>query len=766
MAQKRYTISGFIKDGNSGEDLIYANIFNKDNQLEGVTSNVYGFYSLSLEPGDYTLVSSYVGYQDLEFEISLTKDTVLNLEIWSGTTFDSVIVVKDERSDENVESTQMGTIELDVKALKKLPAILGEVDILKTIQLLPGVQTAGEGTTGFFVRGGGVDQNLILLDEAVVYNAGHLLGFFSVFNADALKKTTLIKGGMPANYGGRISSVLDIQMRDGNDEKFGIEGGIGIVSSRLTFHGPIVPKKGSFLISGRRTYLFDLAQPFLEETEFKGTNYYFYDLNVKAKYQVSSKDRLFLSGYFGRDVLNFKNPERGFVFDMPYGNATATLRWNHIFNDQLFMNCTLIYNDYDFSISGGQERFAFKLYSGIRDFGGKISLDYYPHPRHQIKAGFDYTHHQFTPNRAEAFSGEDAFIIDPDIKYGHEMGLYLLDQWKISKIFSINAGIRFSMFQQLGPYEGKLDTNRTYKPFEPVSTYFGIEPRISAKASISAHSSIKAGITLGRQYIHLVTNSTSTLPTDLWVPSTEIVRPQWGLQYALGYFHNFFDNAIEASVEVFYKDLFNQLDYSENYTQTPDTDVEDQFISGRGRAYGLELFLRKQKGRFTGWIAYTLSRSERDFNQILGGPYPTGFDRTHDLSVVLSYDFTDWFTVSSTFVLGSGAPYTPIKSVYLVNFTPTLEYGLRNSARLPLYHRLDLSLSFRITKKNKPFESDLVLSVYNVYNRANVFFTYTVPETDALSGQVELKSYLVSIFPIIPSITLNFKWKQPDKKKK
>jgi len=762
FAQKRVTLSGYVKDAVTGEDLIYANVYNKANNLDGVTTNIYGFYSLSLMPGEYTIVASYIGYEDQEIVINLQNDTTFNIELSSGATFDSVIVVTDERGNTNVESTQMGTIELDMASIKKLPALMGEVDILKTIQLLPGVQSGGEGTAGFFVRGGGIDQNLVLLDEAVVYNAGHLLGFFSVFNSDAIKKATLIKGGMPANYGGRISSVLDIQMKDGFNERFGIEGGIGLISSRLTVQGPIVPKKGSFIISGRRTYAFDLAQPFLTETAFNGTNYYFYDLNIKAKYQISDRDRIFLSGYFGRDVLALKNPDRGFNFDMPYGNATATLRWNHIFGDKLFMNFIFVYNDYDFSVSGGQETFSFKLNSGIRDFGGKVSFDYYPNPRHQIKFGADYTYHTFTPNRAEAFSGDEPFIIDPEKKRSHEAGIYITDNWKISKIFSVNVGLRFSLFQQVGPYTTK-DSSRTYGMLEPVKTYYGIEPRFSGKATISKSSSIKAGVTLGRQYVHLVTNSTSTLPTDLWVPSTENVKPQWGLQYALGYFHNFFNNTLEASVEVFYKDLFNQLDYSENFTQTPDTDIEEQFISGRGRAYGIELLVRKQKGRFTGWVSYTLSRSERTFDAIRGKTFVAGFDRTHDLSVVASYDVTDWFTVSSTFVLSSGAPYTPIKSIYLLNFAPTLEYGLRNSARLPMYHRLDLSLSFRLTKKNKPFQADAVLSVYNVYNRQNVFFTYTAPETDALSGQVELKSYQVSLFPIIPTITFNFRWKQPKK---
>ncbi len=356
-AQKRVTLSGYVKDANTGEDLIYANVYNEANTLDGVTTNLYGFYSLSLLPGKYTIIASYIGYQDTKFELDLQRDTVFNMELSMGATFDSMIVVTDKRGNTNVESTELGTVELSMAEVKKLPAFMGEVDLLKTIQLLPGVQSGGEGTAGFFVRGGGIDQNLVLLDEAVVYNAGHLLGFFSVFNADAIKKATLIKGGMPANYGGRLSSVLDIQMKDGDDERFGVEGGIGLVSSRLTLEGPIVPKKGSFIISGRRTYAFDVAQPFLTETAFSGTNYYFYDLNVKARYQVSDRDRLFVSGYFGRDVLNLNNPNRGFSITMPYGNATATLRWNHIFDDKLFMNFVLVYNDYDFSIGGAKNNF-------------------------------------------------------------------------------------------------------------------------------------------------------------------------------------------------------------------------------------------------------------------------------------------------------------------------------------------------------------------------------------------------------------------------
>lgn len=761
---QQYTLSGYLRDAATGEDLVFANIYDKNAPINGVTTNMYGFYSLTLKAGTYSIVASYTGYVSNIVEINLQGDTTIDIRLSDGVSIDSVIVVTAERGDANIESTEMGTVELDMAAVRKLPALMGEVDVLKTIQLLPGVLSSGEGTSGFYVRGGGVDQNLILLDEAVVYNSGHLLGFFSVFNSDAIKRTTLIKGGMPANYGGRLSSVLDIQMKEGNKKRFAVQGGIGLVSSKLTFEGPFANNKASFMISGRRTYLFDIAQPFLKGTSFEGTNYYFYDLNLKANAQITRNDRLFLSGYFGRDVLNLKNPDRGFDLNMPWGNATGTLRWNHLFNDKLFMNTLFVYNEYDFSISGGQQDFQFKLNSGIQDWGTKVSFDYYPNPRHQVKFGLDYTYHILTPNRAEAFSGGEGFEILPEPKYAHEIGTYISDKWKINTRLSINYGIRFSAFQQVGPYIGKVNAGNNYAILEPVKTYYGVEPRFNGKYSLSPKSSVKLGVTMGRQYLHLVSNSTSTLPGDLWVPSTEIVAPQWGMQYAGGYFHNFLGNMLEASVEVYYKDLYNQLDYSESYIQDPNTDIEDEFIAGKGRAYGAEFFLRKQKGALTGWIAYTLSKSERIFEGIKGRVYPSGFDRTHDLSVVAAYDITKRMSVSATFILGSGAPYTPIKSVYLMNLQPTLEYGLRNSARLPLYHRADCSVSYKLNKKERPFESTLVLSIYNIYNRKNVFFTYTDPQTDALSGAVTLNSYQVSLFPIIPSISWNFKWSQSRRK--
>jgi len=756
LEAQKVTLSGYIKDADTGEDLIYATVFAKESN-SGCTSNEYGFYSLSLDKGVHSIVVNYAGYSPMELSIELLIDSSLNIKLSTGDLqIDSAVIITAQRNNANVEDTKMGTIELQMDQIKKLPVLLGEVDVLKTIQLLPGVLSATEGNAGFFVRGGGVDQNLLLLDEAVVYNAGHLLGFFSVFNSDAIKNTTLIKGGMPANYGSRLSSVIDVQMKDGNKNNYVLEGGIGAIASRLTFQGPIVKDKSSFIVSARRTYVFDIAQPFLRGTNFEGTNYYFYDLNLKANYTLSKKDRLFLSGYFGRDVLNLNNPKRDINFKLNWGNATGTLRWNHLFNERLFMNAMFIFNDYDFSSGGSQDQFSFKLQSGVRDWGGKVSFSYYPNPKHQIKFGADYTHHTFTPNIANATSGEEAFIIAPDKKYGQETGIYLLDDWKINARFSVNIGFRGSMFQQLGPYTSASDSAE-YRPFQTVKTFWGAEPRFSSKFTVDRTSSIKLGITLGRQYIHLVSNSATTLPTDLWVPSSEQVKPQWGTQYALGYFRNFKNDMYETSVELYYKDLYNQLDYSEYFTQNIDTRVENEFVSGRGYAYGAEFFVRKNQGALTGWISYTLSRSTRNFEAILGNVYPTRFDRLHNLAIVASYDYKRW-NFSATFVYGTGAPYTPIRSLYLVGFTPITEYGTRNSARLPDYHRADVSISLNLNKKPKNFESTLVLSAYNVYNRRNVFFTYTVPESDARAGTVELKSYRVSLFPIIPSLTWNFKW--------
>ncbi|MCB0644043.1 MAG: TonB-dependent receptor, partial [Phaeodactylibacter sp.] len=627
--------------------------------------------------------------------------------------------------------------------------------------LLPGVLSGGEGNTGFYVRGGGPDQNLILLDEAVVYNSGHLLGFFSVFNADAIKSTKLYKGAMPAEYGGRLSSVVDVRMREGNNKYHRIEGGLGLVASRITAQGPLQKDKSSYILSGRRSYAFDLAQPFIKNTDFAGTNYNFYDLNTKVNYQFSDRDRLYLSGYFGRDVLRYQSGERAFYFDMTYGNATATLRWNHLLSDKWFMNFSLIFNDYDFELAGGQAEFGADVYSGIRDWNAKLDLDYSPGTKHYLQLGSQYTYHRITPSIATATNGEIEFSNDLQPQYAKEAGWYVQDEWRLHPSLAVNMGLRLSYFQRLGPYTSKSN-GQVYEQGEPAEDYWGLEPRLTLRWRTGRNSSIKGGLARTYQYLHLVSNSTSTLPLDVWVPSSELVKPQIGWQYGIGYFQNLFSDNYETAVEVYYKDLQNQIDYRENYVNNVADDLESQFVFGTGRSYGVELFFKKRFGDLNGWIGYTWSKTERIFPEINQGlPYPTTYDRRHDVSVVGNYQLSDRWSFGAIFVYGTGNAFTPLKSLYLIEQNLTVEYGGRNSARLPAYHRLDLSATFTPkpeAARQRRFYSDWTFSIYNVYNRQNPFFVYYYLDTDLNAGSAKASAYQVSLFPIIPSVSWNFRW--------
>jgi len=767
-AQQKYTLSGYISDASNSENLIGSALYVKDDQGKGTVSNLYGFYSLTLPEGNYTFLCSYLGYQTVEFQVNLTKDVEFNIELPVEGIMADEIVVKSERKDANVSDTKMGTVELSVSKIKTLPAFMGEVDVLKTIQLLPGVQSAGEGNAGFYVRGGGPDQNLILLDDATVYNSGHLFGFFSVFNADALKNTTLIKGGMPAQYGGRLSSVLDITMKEGNKKRFQVDGGVGLIASRLTLQGPIVKGKSSFIVSGRRTYALDLAQPAIDNTDFAGTNYYFFDLNAKVNYEFSNKDRLFLSGYFGRDVFTYKSAERGFDLSIPWGNATGTVRWNHLFNDKLFMNATLLYNDYNFEFRGGQDDFYFQVFSGVKDWGAKVDLDYFPNIRNKIKFGGQYTYHVFTPNSATGQAGDTEFETTLSKRYANEGALYVQDEIELTDRIKVNAGLRFSVFQHVGPFselinEG-MDTIK-YDNFESIKTYTGIEPRINFRFKIDNTSSIKASFAVANQYLHLVSNSASTLPTDVWVPSSVLVEPQRGTQYSLGYFKNLKKDEYETSLEVFYRDMKNQLDYGESYVPEFGEELERSFVVGRGRAYGVELFLKKTQGELNGWIGYTLSRTERIFDdenedfQINGGePYPAKYDRTHDVSVALNYTPSDKWTFGGVFVYGTGNAITLVEQIAIWEDKVGIIYGDRNSRRIKPYHRIDLSATYTPKpNKTKGLISSFNFSIYNIYNRKNVYFTYFDTNIDE-AGTINNTAYEVSIFPVIPSITWNFKY--------
>lgn len=760
LAEKKVTLSGFITDGDTGESLLGANVYVKSDPTRGTVTNSYGFFSFSLEPGKYTFAFSYLGYTTLEKEIELYEDKRVNVELFVGVQIEEVVVSAKEQS-RNVEGAEMGRVELSIEQIKTIPAFMGEVDIIKAIQLLPGVSSVGEGNSGFYVRGGGPDQNLVLLDEAVMYNTGHLFGFFSVFNPDAIKNTTLIKGGMPPEYGGRVSSVLDVQMKDGNAKEYSIDGGIGLIASRLTAQGPIVKDKASFLVSGRRTYALDLAQPFIDQTNFAGTNYYFYDFNAKVNYRFSDKDRLYLSGYFGRDVFAFRSNQRDFSVKIPYGNETATIRWNHLFSDKLFMNLTGVYNAYNFAFDGGQGDFNFKLFSGVKDWNAKIDWDYFPVPEHRIKWGLNYTYHQLTPNTAEATDGEVDFTSGFDPRFAHEAAFYIQDEWKISPSFTILGGLRYSWFAQVGPYTSKLNGRSYSGAFDIVKPYHGAEPRLTINWKLSNEQSVKLGITRALQYIHLVSNSTTTLPTDVWVPSTEVVQPQTGIQYAVGYFKNFSDDMFETSVEVYYKDMTNQLDYREFYVENLSADLEDEFVFGDAWAYGAEFFIRKNRGDLTGWLGYTWSRSWRQFPDIENGrKYPAIYDRPHDISLVLNYTINKKWEMGGTFVYGSGRNFTPVQSLFFIENNLNVEYGPRNSQRLEDYHRFDLAATYTPRPGDSDrFTSSWTFSVYNIYNRRNPFFTYTDFETDLATGTAEASAYKVSIFTIIPSVTWNFSWK-------
>ncbi|HMU97422.1 MAG TPA: carboxypeptidase-like regulatory domain-containing protein [Chitinophagales bacterium] len=764
FAQENYTLSGFVKDAKNGEVIIGANIYLSSDASEGTVSNIYGFYSISVPAGQQKIVVSYIGYQSQEIELDIKSNQKHNFDLKEENNILAEVVITSERKDENVKNTKLGTIELSSDRIKSIPAFMGEVDIIKALQLMPGVQAAGEGNSGIYVRGGGPDQNLVLLDDAIVYNPGHLFGFFSVFNNDAVKNVTLVKGAMPANYGGRLSSVIDVQMKEGNNKKFQMEGGLGLISSRLTLQAPIQKNKSSFLISGRRTYAFDIAQPALKKTDFAGTNYFFYDINLKANYIISDKSRLYISGYFGRDVFVYNSKENQTNVKIPWGNITSTIRYNHIISPKLFMNVSFIFNDYKFSFTGKQTDFSFKANSGVRDYNVKIDFDYYLSNKHLLKFGYDYTHHRMTPTLASATSDTTEFKTDKiSKKYSHEMAWYVQHEWEISKKVKLDMGFRLSFFQHIGPYKeiNGMDTIQ-YKRGKAIQPYVGYEPRLAMRYAINESSSIKTGLSLNYQYIHLVSNSNSTLPTDVWVQSTARVKPQQALQFNLGYFKNFKENMYEMSVEFYYKQLWNQIEYTESYVSELDVDPELSYVFGKGKAYGAEFFIRKNKGKLNGWIGYTISRSDRKFSNLNNGNvFPTKYDRPHDLSVNLAYNLNNEWQFGTTFVYASGNTMTPVIGAFVTEGALGFIYGKRNSYRIPAYHRMDLSLTYTPIPKRKPnrrWQSSYNFSIYNVYSRKNVYFIYNKIKGSIASGDIRVQPIQVSLFPIIPSFTWNFKF--------
>ena len=781
-SQEKFTLSGYVNDGRNGESLIGAKVVIPTIN-QGAITNTYGFYSLTVPAGTYAVEFRATGLDTKIVTIDLTRDVRMDIEL--GTDLLELQEVKvSAKKGENVNSTKIGQIELDIDQIKTLPAFMGEVDVIKTIQLLPGVSSVSEGGQGFYVRGGGPDQNLVLLDEGVVYNAAHLFGFFSVFNADAVKSVNIIKGGMPANFGGRMSSVLEVNMNEGNMKKFKVKGGIGAISSRLTLEGPLKKDKGSFIISGRRTYIDLLMKAAIPDSSpFSGSGYFFYDVNLKLNYKITSKDRIYLSGYYGKDVFTFGSRENDFKVTMPWGNGIAALRWNHLFNSKLFMNVTTTFSDYQFSFGSKQDQFNFQLNSGIRDVGAKVDFSYFPNTRHKIKWGADYIYHTFTPTSVSAES--DSVVFDTGTAqqlFSHETALYLMDEFDVNEKFRINAGLRYSTYSFVGPFtryvKGDIstpDTSIQYPSGDLIKFYHGLEPRISARYLLPDKSSIKAGYSYNYQYVHLTSLSAVSLPTDIWYPSTDIAKPQIGWQGSIGYFRNFFNDKYEASVEVYYKGMKNLIEFSEG--ALPSDNVNDNtdnlLVFGIGWSYGAEFFFKKTVGKLTGWIGYTWSKTERKFADINEGkPFPAKYDRRHDLSVVATYKLNERWTFGSAFIYATGNTLTLPAAWYVQEQNLLFQYGDRNSTRMAPYHRLDLSATLyakayktrtddvtgETLQVKKKFRSNWAFSIYNVYNRANPFFLYVDNDGNFLDGDFKISVKQVTLFPIIPSVTWNFEF--------
>jgi hypothetical protein len=758
FSQTKFTVSGTITDKSKGETVIGARVKIKDKN-QGAVSNEYGFYSLTLPEGNYTLVISAMGYENQEKEIQLTENLRLDFIVVnpeSRTQEIQEVKVTGVKQDANVKSAIMGVEKLDPKAIAKIPVLLGEKDIIKTMQLLPGVKSAGEGNSGYYVRGGGSDQNLILLDEAPVYNASHLLGFFSTFNSDAIKEATLYKGNQAANFGGRLSSVLDIKMNEGNNQRYNVSGGLGLISSRLNVEGPIVKDKASFLINGRRTY----ADVFLKATDdFKDNTLYFYDLNAKLNYKLGQKDRIFLSGYFGRDKLGF-----GSSFGINWGNATGTVRWNHLINSKLFSNTSLIYSSYDYEIAIKSNEVDFTITSKVLDYNIKQEFQYFPNSNNKIKFGFNVINHNITPGQLSGSKGIQSNLVFQKAAKSFESAIYATNDWDVNEFLSVNYGVRMSAFSLLGNGQniytytasGDLDKTLTYADNEHIKTYINWEPRISFSYAYQNDASFKMAYSRNTQNIHLVSNSTTSSPTDTWLGTSLNTKPEIADQASFGWFKNFDENAYEFNIETYYKQMQNQIDYRNGANTRANEKLEGELLYGEGRAYGLELILKKKTGKFNGWISYCLSKSERKIEGINGGNwYNAKQDRTHDISIVGIYDITPKLSISALFVFYTGNAITFPSGKYSIEGQSQFLYTTRNGSRMPNYHRLDLGVNW-VRKNTDKYESSWNFSIYNAYGRENA---YTIAFREKEGNPNVTEAVQTSLFRWIPAITYNFKFK-------
>ncbi|MCE2896131.1 MAG: TonB-dependent receptor [Flammeovirgaceae bacterium] len=772
-AQGSVTISGYVRDRASGEALIGATVQVTGTSL-GVATNAYGFYALSLTPGRYSLSIMYVGYKPLSITKDVAANETLQVELEENSEELDEIVISAEGGNSNVVSTQMSIAKIDPKLVKQIPAVLGEPDLIRALQLLPGVTAVADGAAGFNVRGGSADQNLILLDEATVYNSSHLLGLFSVANPDAIKSVTLYKGGIPARYGGRLSSVMDIRQREGNSKEFNGEAGIGLISARLLAEGPIVKDKSSFMVAGRRSYG-DLFLPLIDN---KSTAY-FYDLNAKVNYNINDRNQLFLSGYIGRDQFSL-----GSIFNSTWGNTAATLRWNHLFSQKLFANFSAIYSNYDYSLDQLTTGAQYNWISRIISRDAKADFSYNLGTKTNLAFGGEWKNYEFRPGDITPIKGSTVKPRTLDNKYAIETGAYFSIEHVMGPV-TINAGIRHSSFARKGPqtlpvyennqpvvynvqigrYENGVvvgSTSRTSS--QRINTYSNWEPRLALTAITSSSSSIKASYNRMYQYLHLISNTTAPQPTDLWVPSGNFIEPQMVDQYAIGFFKNLNGNKYEASIEGFYKDMNNLVDYVDGADLITNNTIETELLRGIGRGYGLEFLIRKKNGPLTGWVSYTLSKAERRVKGITesdpginGGQwYNANFDKPHNLSVVGSYQINKRWSLSSNFVITSGIPGTFPVGRYEYAGLVVPQFGFRNQERLPTYHRLDVSATVKGKKKRwKNGGHEWVFGVYNLYNRANATSIYFTEDAENPGNVKAFKSYL---FGILPSVTYNFKF--------
>ncbi|MEP7257898.1 MAG: TonB-dependent receptor [Flavitalea sp.] len=755
MAQRSYTISGTVKSRKTGEMLIGSSI-RALGQNTGASSNEYGFYSLSLAGGTYKLEISMLGKITDTAAIDLTANKILNIFLLDEDKSLEEVIVRAGPKTRSISGTQTGFERLSIQDIKNIPVLFGEKDVLKTIQLLPGIKSAGDGNSGFYVRGGAADQNQILLDEANVYNASHLLGFFSTFNSDAIKDVTVYKSGMPAQYGGRLSSVLDIKMNDGNNQDYQVSGGIGLISAKLNVEGPIQKDQSSFLLTGRRTYA-DVFLKASRDSSIKNNTLNFYDLNAKLNYQLGAKDKLYLSGYFGKDNLGF-----GDQFSLGWGNSTGTLRWNHIFNSKLFSNTSLIFSNYNYEIqivSGAND---FNIFSQIRDIHLKQDYQLNLNSRNNIRFGWSSIYHTVRPGEITASQSSGINSISQQKKYSWENAVYATDNYKLSDALSLTYGFRLTAFSVLGKgdyytlnTDGQVIDTTSYKSGEVVKTYFNLEPRLALGYQFNSSSSVKFSYVRNVQNMHLISNSTSSSPTDKWVSSNNNIKPETSDQLAVGYYKNLWNAKYELTLETYYKTMDNQIDYRDGADVFSNETIETELLYGKGRAYGIEMMLRKKFGRFTGWASYTLSKTERRIRGINNDQwYNARQDRTHDIALVGMYQYNKKWTFSANWVYYTGDAVTFPNGKYIIGGQTVYYYTNRNDYRMPSYHRLDLGATLQL-KKRKKFSSELAFSLYNAYGRENA---YAITFRDSKSEPGKTEAVRVALFRWIPSISYNFKF--------